>query len=530
MNRFIAFGIATSAADAAVKGSRGQSPNPLLDVTELMLPPHRAVGAASRPALTTGICRWILALMIGLNAVPSTLVAGESLVFDDAHGDQDFPGMSVGTNGGFAVWLDNRVLKHGRAGRGIAAASFSPGFQNIGEPFQVSDRADGKVERPLVAALTGGQYLFLWEIRNGSKPGVYGRVLGTNGNLARTETLVSAPTFRSKGVKTAEWTAYYRGVLKTRKHKFRELITNTREQSGGAAVIATADGGALVAYHAMRRSDTNSWYLMPTNRYSRGNLIQDSLLRPYRFGLDTLHDVVLQRLDARGAKVGTEIVANQTLPYNQRNPSIAALAGGNVLVTWVSESALPGGNGRPPNYRASIVGRLFDTQGQAVSDEFSIATPEEVAQANPVAQALGNGGFIVLWSQQHAPGHGWDVYGRTFGADGSASGAAFRVNSHTAGDQFGPQVSGAGDQLIVVWTSFGQDGSREGIYARRLESGALSGDEFRVNETTVNRQWHPTVAADGAGGATILWSGFGGSNGFDLYSATVPLGGTSAGN
>ncbi len=530
MNRIFAFGTAISAADAVVMGSRGQSPNPLLDVTELMLPPLRALGAASRPALTTAVCRWTLALILGLNAIPTTLVGGERLVLGEAPGDQDLPALGVGTDGGFIAWLDNRVQKHGREGRGIAAASFGAGFQNIGEAFQVADRADGKVERPMVTALTGGQYLFLWEIRNGTKPGIYARALGTNGTLARTETLVSAPTFRLKQTVSTNWTAHYRGILKSRKHKFREWITNTREQSGGAAVIALPDGGALLAYHAMRRSDTNSWYLMPTNRYSRGRIIQDSLLRPYRFGMDTLHDILLQRLDANGNKVGTEIVANQTLPFNQRNPAIAALAGGNILVTWVSETALAPANGRPANFRASVVGRIFDAQGQAVTDEFSVATPEEVAQANPVVRGLGNGGFIAFWSQQHAPGHGWDVYGRTFGADGSASGAAFRVNNHTAGDQFGPQVSGTGDQLIVVWTSYGQDGSREGVYARRLEAGALSGDEFRVNDSTINRQWHPTVAADGLGGATILWSGFSGTSGFDLFGTTVPLGGTSGGN
>ena len=122
----------------------------------------------------------------------------------------------------------------------------------------------------------------------------------------------------------------------------------------------------------------------------------------------------------------------------------------------------------------------------------------------------------------------WDVYGQNFGADGTATGPAFRVNDYTTGDQFGPKVATQGDQQFVVWTSVGQDGSREGVYGRLLTGGALSGEELRVNTTTVSRQMHPTVVANGEGRFLSVWAGFAGETGFDLFGNVHSGGGGTA--
>ena len=143
-----------------------------------------------------------------------------------------------------------------------------------------------------------------------------------------------------------------------------------------------------------------------------------------------------------------------------------------------------------------------------------------------VAAAAG-GGFAVFWSQQESASSGrWDVYGQNFGPDGVSAGPAFRVNDFTTGDQFGPKVAASGDQQLVVWTSVGQDGSREGVYGRQITGGALTGDEFRVNDTTVSRQHHPAVAVDGLGRFLSVWSSFVGETGFDLFGQQYSFSGS----
>ncbi len=507
-------------ASPCSKGSRGQSRNPLLLVTELMLPPLSVLRAQVYSAPVLPACRWILAAFLGLNTLSLPVFGADESLLGEIPGDQDFPSLSINTNGGFVTWEDNRV-QAGKEGKGIAAVALTPGGELDGVPFRVSQQTEGKQEHPQVLSLTGGGQLFLWEMRHGSKAGIYTRILGTNGGFALGDQIVSVPTSKLTQKQATNWTAYYRGVLKSRTHKFKELITHTREQAGAASVVALPDGGAIVVYHAMRRSDTNSWGLVERTYLRRGQFIKDSVLRPYRVGADYMHDIFIQRLDSSGRKVGAEILANQNVSFNQRTPSVALLPDGNLAVVWVSETQ-PIYDWRA-NFRVNLVGRLFDAQGQPLSDEFSVTPPSHAVQANPVVSALSAGGFMVLWSQQESSGRGWDVFAQNLAADGSATGPAFRVNNFTTGDQFAPAIAAAGDDQLVVWTSVGQDGSREGVYGRRLQAGALAGDEFQINQTTASRQFHPAVAADGQGGAVVLWSGFAGASGFDLFRGKMAL-------
>jgi hypothetical protein len=210
-------------------------------------------------------------------------------------------------------------------------------------------------------------------------------------------------------------------------------------------------------------------------------------------------------------------MVNQYTHYNQRNPAVAVLSDGRFIVVWVSE--YPASANWRHNFRVVLFGRLFNAQGEPVGDEFSMPAGDEVVQANPSVVAQPGGGFTVLWSQQEGTtSRRWDVYAQNFGPDGAAGGAAFRVNDFTTGDQFAPKVAAQGDHHLVVWTSVGQDGSREGVYGRFLAAGALSGDEFRVNTTTVSRQMHPAVTANGAGRFLAVWAGFGRETGLDLFA------------
>jgi hypothetical protein len=73
---------------------------------------------------------------------------------------------------------------------------------------------------------------------------------------------------------------------------------------------------------------------------------------------------------------------------------------------------------------------------------------------------------------------------------------------------------------LVTWTSLGQDGSREGVYGKFLpRDGSPTNSEFRVNTTTMSRQMHPAVAADGSAQFVAVWTSFVGIDGsMDLYA------------
>jgi len=73
---------------------------------------------------------------------------------------------------------------------------------------------------------------------------------------------------------------------------------------------------------------------------------------------------------------------------------------------------------------------------------------------------------------------------------------------------------------MIVWTSLGQDGSREGVFGQTMhEDGTLVGGEFQVNTTWLGQQMQPTVASDGADQFLVVWTSFTfTSSGMDLFA------------
>ncbi len=84
---------------------------------------------------------------------------------------------------------------------------------------------------------------------------------------------------------------------------------------------------------------------------------------------------------------------------------------------------------------------------------------------------------------------------------GSVCGAELQVNTHTAGEQRNADI--AVDSLgsfVVVWSSYLQDGSSNGVFAQRFDPNFIpAGEEYPVNTTTVGNQTEPAVAMDAEG-------------------------------
>jgi len=91
----------------------------------------------------------------------------------------------------------------------------------------------------------------------------------------------------------------------------------------------------------------------------------------------------------------------------------------------------------------------------------------------------------------------------------SASGGEFQVNTHTTWDQADPDIAiDANSGFVVVWRSYGQDGSSNGIFGQRFDpNNSYSGDEFQVNSNVTGNQTEPAVAIDAAAGFIVTWRG-----------------------
>src|SRR6266545_5854734 len=221
------------------------------------------------------------------------------------------------------------------------------------------------------------------------------------------------------------------------------------------------------------------------------------------FGQDgSMQGVFGQRLSTNGLKLGGEFQVNQFTSFNQRSPAVAPLPGGGFVVVWISEQQ------RFEN-SVDVFGRRYAADGTPSGGEFLVNTATN-ACANPFVIADAGGGFTIAWSQLNLanPTDGWDVFLRSFDEPATAKSVPVPVNQYKHRNQYAPQISTINSVSLIVWTSDGQDGSREGIFGRFMDGGTLTGNEFEINTTWQSQQLHPTVSCDGARRFLVAWSGY----------------------
>jgi len=376
-------------------------------------------------------------------------------------GDQAYPQLGLKPSGGYLVWQDN--ITDGD-GLGISALRLDGGFSGTpgsSSSFRVNATGAGTQEHPQVSLLNGGGAVFVWQ---GGKQGfqrIYARFLSA-GNLWLTSDL--------------------------------QVNTFTNSCQVDPVVTTLPSGNVVVAWASFNQ------------------------VAP-----DSLQDVYAQVLSPTGQKLTSEFQVNQFISYNQRNPAIVALSDGRFVVAWVSERQdFPISSGftaaASGTARADTYARIFNSNGAPAGNEFLVSTGTNFCSSPHIAAAPG-GAFMVVWSEKDRGGgsNGVDIWGRAFSGAG-VGGTARCINTTRFGDQYLPSISWDGTDYLVVWTSLGQDGSREGVFGQFLHSnGSLDQGEFRVNTTWINQQKYPAVASDGQGRFLTVWTSFvGGASGFDL--------------
>jgi methionine-rich copper-binding protein CopC len=150
--------------------------------------------------------------------------------------------------------------------------------------------------------------------------------------------------------------------------------------------------------------------------------------------------------------------------------------------------------------------------------EFQVNTWTTDDQAGPSVTSLSNGGFVVVWSSgcdyggcTPQDGSGLGLYGQRFDPNGNRVGSEFQVNTWTTGDQRDPSITSLSNGgFVVVWQSNGQDGPSDGVYGQRFDSnGNKVGSEFQVNTWTTSTQWLPSITSLSNGGFVVVWQSYG---------------------
>ena len=417
-------------------------------------------------------------------------------------GDQAAASLSLGTAGGCVVWQDNRT------NWGLAARMLDISGHPLGEPFRVNAAVLGNIEKPQVAMLNGGGAAFVWQGGRAGFENTYARFMGADGNFVSSDVLVSQPPLSTNRSSTVSWKIVRNNRVTVRKFRLVQSVEHRRDFNGGAVVAVLNNGNVAVASASYVRYCTNEPVQSGQIKFYGTQGVTNSVVTANARVQDRMQDVYLQLFTPTGMPLGGEAVVHQFTAYNQRNPALAALPNGNFVTVWVSENqgltdnAVAGGSSR-----VDVYARLFNASGLALTDDLLVNDAALTDNGSPAVAALAGGGFRVVWAQRSdVASEGWDIVTRSFDPLGVANSVTRRVNTETYGDQYAPKIAASLAGEIIVWTSLGQDGSREGVYGQWMSSGALVGGEFRVNTTTVGSQYQPAVAVSPGNRILVGWA------------------------
>ena len=194
-------------------------------------------------------------------------------------------------------------------------------------------------------------------------------------------------------------------------------------------------------------------------------------------------------LDPTGAPMGSPIVVNSPQLTLDQHPAVAVDTDGSFIVAWTSNTTI-----ELQRFSATgdAIGTATAVSGSKIADDASIAYTTD-------------GAFVVTYQAINGT-QLQDVYGQLYTSAGVASGAAFVVNTTTAGNQQNARVaSDAAGDFVVAWQ--GTSGANlDEIYDQRFTAtGTRVGSQTVVNTTVAGNQADPDIAVTPAGSFIVSW-------------------------
>ncbi len=216
--------------------------------------------------------------------------------------------------------------------------------------------------------------------------------------------------------------------------------------------------------------------------------------------------VYVRLFSAEGTPLGDEFSVPELTAGSQTQPSLAALPGGNYVITWTTVAGTGG-----------IHSRIIDSSGAFVNSESSASTFGFREQAAPSISQNAAGDYVVVWSDTLRDGTNLpDIYAQVFDSDGNARTGEILVNELQTRTQTSPEVAidDAGN-FVVTWETDvevvvdGVTTVNRDVRARLFDiSGLPLSSEILVNTETEGTQGSADVAINPATGEFIVaWEG-----------------------
>jgi hypothetical protein len=331
------------------------------------------------------------------------------------------PSLATLSNGGFvAVWQGSDSAAGapaaGGAGAGLWAQLRDAAGAATGAAFALTPIGDANIEgEPAVAALSGGRFVVAYSVNEGGATRIAYRVVEANGS-AGAEHVLDSGASGDAAMPTVATLADGSFAIGWR--------------SGGAVHVqqaAAADGslvGAQQNYGALSSAFSPSiaalkqgGYMVSWGEINDGNVYAATSASGQPFVVN-------------GDGYAASLATAAPLPH------AATLANGNVVIAWDSYVNEPLGYSI-----CDVFFQVYDSSGHALGAPVQANLDSGGGRYDAAVTALSDGSFVVAWQSQTGDYDGAGIFGRRFGADGSAVDLQeFEINQMRAGDQTGPDV------------------------------------------------------------------------------------------
>ena len=180
--------------------------------------------------------------------------------------------------------------------------------------------------------------------------------------------------------------------------------------------------------------------------------------------------IYLERYDSFGTQIGASDLVAQSEANLQLAPDVDGAADGGFVAVWVDDTL-------------GIRARCFAADGTPRSGELAVDPRADT----PRIAVASDGAFVVTWKSVDN-----DIEAREFDRTGRPVGAAFTVNTATAGFQTSPDVGTSNDRFVVVWHGEDTvgDGDSHGVARRLFRRRSIFADHF---ESAGNSAWSAVV-------------------------------------
>ena len=266
-------------------------------------------------------------------------------------------------------------------------------------------------------------------------------------------------------------------------------------------------------------------------------------------GRQSFQHIYARFMSSSNTWMSPEVQVNSSSSTFQKNPVVAVLSNGNVIVLYSSLGQLSSDS------MLDVWGQLFSPAGDKIGAEFLINQVfTAFHQRSPAVAALSSGGFVAGWiseQQRAVAGEGTiaasntagglivtrpsaDFYARMFDANGQPAGDELLVNTGAAGSEVcgTPSLAPSPDGgFIAAWSqrTLGDKPKGWDVFSRPFSAAGVGGGTLRLNTWTFGDQFAPQIRAAGSDYLAI-WTSLGQDGSWEgVYGQFLQADGSASG-